>query len=115
MKTSLPIVAILLATLSATVSAAPADRPTPRSADVIVDVMLVRPLGLIGTVAGTALLLGFSPFIAMAQVAPPHDAFARAADVFVATPACFTFARPLGYAFSGQDSVQKEQSRFCSG
>lgn len=78
----------------------------------ITDVILFRPLSLAVTIAGTALFLGFSPFTAMASIAPPHDAFARAANALVGTPACYTFHRPLGNnLLTGQES--RNQS-FCS-
>jgi hypothetical protein len=64
--------------------------------EVLADLVLLRPLGVAMTVAGTALFIATSPFTAMAAVAPPHDAFERSSDVLVVAPAAFTFMRPLG-------------------
>lgn len=63
---------------------------------VLTDLIVARPLGLVGTVVGTALFIGLSPFTALAAIAPPHDAFARTADILIAQPAAYTFVRPLG-------------------
>ena len=60
------------------------------------DILITRPLGLATTVAGTALFVVFSPFIGLSAIAPPHDAFERAADVFIVVPATYTFLRPVG-------------------
>ena len=60
------------------------------------DILISRPLGLATTVAGTALFVVFSPFTALSSIAPPHDAFARTADVFIVVPATYTFLRPVG-------------------
>ena len=49
-------------------------------ADAFLDVVFLRPIGLIGTIVGTALFIGLSPFTAMATIAPPHDAFSFMAD-----------------------------------
>ena len=60
------------------------------------DILITRPLGLATTIAGTALFIVFSPFTALSSIAPPHDAFARTADVFIVVPATYTFLRPVG-------------------
>ena len=60
------------------------------------DILITRPLGLATTITGTALFVAFSPFIALSAIAPPHDAFARVADVFIVVPATYTFLRPVG-------------------
>ena len=60
------------------------------------DILITRPLGLATTLVGTALFVVFSPFTALSSIAPPHDAFERAADVFIVVPATYTFLRPVG-------------------
>ncbi|MFN5746390.1 MAG: hypothetical protein ACK443_09935 [Methylococcaceae bacterium] len=69
------------------------------------DLMLLRPFGLAMTVAGAGLMLGLSPFVGIANIAPPHDAFLRTGNAMVVAPAGFTFNRPLG-EFSYQPSGQ---------
>lgn len=64
--------------------------------EVLADLVLLRPTGLALTAAGAALFIGTVPLTAIASVAPPYDAFEIAADALVATPAAFTFLRPLG-------------------
>lgn len=65
--------------------------------DVVVEVLFARPLGLVGTLVGTGLYIAISPLTALADIAPPHDAFVKTADALVFAPAWFTFQRPLGY------------------
>jgi hypothetical protein len=60
------------------------------------DIVLYRPLGLITTIAGSALFVAISPLTAFATISPPHDAFDIAADMLILSPAKFTFDRPLG-------------------
>jgi hypothetical protein len=67
------------------------------------DIVLYRPLGLIATLAGTALFAATSPLTALAYISPPHDAFDIAADMFIYTPAKFTFDRPLGVITPDED------------
>ncbi len=61
-----------------------------------IDIMIFRPLGLVTTIAGSALFVVFSPFTALSSIAPPHDAFERVGDIFVVLPATYTFMRPIG-------------------
>jgi hypothetical protein len=63
---------------------------------ILADLLLLRPFGIALTVVGTALMVGTSPFIALASIAPPHDAFERAGNALVVAPAAFTVMRPLG-------------------
>ena len=55
------------------------------------DLLIVRPLGLVTTVAGAGLFVLSVPFSAI-QGKSPLDA----ADTLVVQPAQFTFTRPLG-------------------
>ncbi|MCF7971009.1 MAG: hypothetical protein K9L22_07555 [Methylococcaceae bacterium] len=61
-----------------------------------IDIILFRPLGLATTITGSALFIAISPFTALSAIAPPHDAFERVGDIFVALPAIYTFMRPIG-------------------
>ena len=63
---------------------------------VLADLILLRPLGIAMSVAGTGLFLGTSPFAGLASIAPPHDAIQRSGEALVIAPAAFTFMRPLG-------------------
>ncbi|MGZ8218681.1 hypothetical protein [Methylomagnum sp.] len=63
---------------------------------VLADLILLRPFGIAMTAAGIGLMAGTAPFIAIASIAPPHDAFERAGNALVVGPAAFTFMRPLG-------------------
>ena len=77
----------------------------------IVDVVIIRPLGLVGTIAGAALFVGLSPITALAQISPPHDAFEKIGHALVVTPAEYTFNRPLGVKGMVKLSVPSEDAR----
>ena len=64
---------------------------SPSAAAMAVDFLLVRPLGLVATVAGTGLFLVQLPFDLFIKDAP-----AVPAQKLVVDPAQFTFTRPLG-------------------
>lgn len=63
---------------------------------ILADLVLLRPLGFALTAAGAALFVGTSPLVALASIAPPHDAFERSGNALVVAPGAFTFMRPLG-------------------
>jgi hypothetical protein len=63
---------------------------TPSAAAMVFDFAIVRPLGIVSTVAGLGLFVVTLPF-----TAPQGDAGA-AAQRLVVDPAHFTFVRPLG-------------------
>jgi hypothetical protein len=63
---------------------------------VMLDILVYRPLGLAVTIVGTGLFVAMSPLTAMAQIAPPHDAFEKTADILIVTPGEYTFTRPVG-------------------
>ena len=68
--------------------------------DVVVEILLARPLGLVATIAGIGVFAGISPLTALASIPEPHDAFVKTADALIFAPAWFTFERPLGvYCF----------------
>ncbi|MEN8260581.1 MAG: hypothetical protein ABFS02_08350 [Pseudomonadota bacterium] len=64
--------------------------------DAVTEIMLLRPAGLIGTILGTGFFVATTPLTALANIAPPHDAFEKTIDVFIMTPAKYTFDRPMG-------------------
>lgn len=54
------------------------------------DVLIVRPLGVVATVVGTAIFIVSLPFSA------PAGSIGKVAEELVLTPARFTFKRPIG-------------------
>lgn len=64
--------------------------------DVVADVVVVRPLSFITTLAGSAVFMAALPLTAIANIPKPNKAVELAADVLVIKPATFTFARPAG-------------------
>lgn len=67
------------------------------------DILLYRPLGLVATIAGSAIFAATSPLTAFANISPPHDAFEIAGGILVVAPAKFTFDRPLGVIYPDED------------
>lgn len=63
--------------------------------DIAIDLVL-RPVGFVGTVAGTALYVGLSPLTLISQLYPPHDSFEKLGKLLVVQPAKYTFTRPVG-------------------
>ncbi|MDD5033713.1 MAG: hypothetical protein PHE55_03060 [Methylococcaceae bacterium] len=103
-----------LALILTTGAAAAAPLQAPREGmNVVVDLAVVRPIALVGTAVGAALFAGLSPFTALASIAPPHDAFSRAADALIGMPACYAFFRPLGEPFGGQHSRARMPASTC--
>ena len=66
----------------------------PGQVPVVVDVMLLRPLGLLMTAGG--LVLYAFPVLPLTAVTRPSDIF-KPLGPLVAAPAKFTFSDPLGY------------------
>lgn len=64
---------------------------TPGAGAMAFDLIVVRPLGLVGTVLGTGLFVLQLPFAAI------QGEFADPARRFVVEPARYTFTRPLGH------------------
>ncbi len=60
------------------------------------DLLIYRPLGLAATIAGTGLFVASTPFAALANIAPPHKAFEKTADILIYGPGRYTFKRPVG-------------------
>ena len=86
-------VTILFSTIS---SADPYRNSDYDNGFVLADVLVIRPLGFAATIAGSAAFVLISPLTAFANIAPPHDAFEKTANILVKAPANYTFSRPLG-------------------
>jgi hypothetical protein len=65
-----------------------------KTTDMVVDVVVMRPLGLVATVLGTALTVVALPFTI------PSGSVESSAQELIVRPAEYTFKRPLG-DFSG--------------
>jgi hypothetical protein len=69
-----------------------------RATDMVVDVVVMRPLGLVATVLGTALTVVALPFTI------PSGSVGESAQAFIVKPAEYTFKRPLGdFSDSSED------------
>ena len=68
----------------------PAEEEEVKAGKMVVDLLLVRPLGLVSMVAGTAVFIVSLPFSALGRN------IKASAKKLVLEPARFTFARPLG-------------------
>jgi hypothetical protein len=79
-------------------------RREPTGAEMLLDVLVARPLGLAGTVVGAAAWVVSLPFTL------PSQSTASAAKQMVAKPAEFTFKRPLGQ-FSSCDALPESCGR----
>jgi hypothetical protein len=63
---------------------------SPGGGEIIFDSLVVRPVGLVGTVAGTAVFIVSLPFSALG------GNVGAVADQMVVAPARYTFVRPIG-------------------
>lgn len=63
---------------------------------VIPDLLIYRPVGVAITAVGAALFVATSPFTALAQISPPHNAFEKMSDILIMAPGKYTFSRPAG-------------------
>ncbi|MGD7036068.1 hypothetical protein [Methylotuvimicrobium buryatense] len=68
----------------------------PDGHDVLLDVILLRPIGFVGLIAGTVSFIATSPFTAIATIPKPHDAFSKMAKFLIVKPAKYTFVRQAG-------------------
>lgn len=66
------------------------DAPAPSAVAMAIDAVVVRPVSLVATVAGTGLFIVSLPFSLLG-----HNTD-KAGERLVAEPAKYTFARPLG-------------------
>jgi len=69
-----------------------------RAADMVLDAVVMRPLGLVATVLGAALTVVALPFTI------PSGSVEASAHELIVRPAEYTFKRPLGdFSDSGED------------
>jgi hypothetical protein len=110
---------VLAAALASTIPPAPAQvtyqgsqdtvdeeqiRREPTGAEMAADALVARPLGLVGTLAGSLVWVLSLPF-----TLPSHST-ERAAKQLVAKPAEYTFKRPLGQ-FSSCEALPESCGR----
>jgi len=67
-----------------------AQTASPSGSDMFVDLVVTRPLGLLGVVAGSVAFVVALPFTI------PSGSVGRSAEELVKKPARYTFKRPLG-------------------
>jgi hypothetical protein len=79
-------------------------RREPTGGEMVLDALVARPLGLVGTVVGAAVWVVSLPFTL------PSRSTERAAKQMVAKPAEFTFKRPLGQ-FSSCEALPESCGR----
>ncbi len=92
----------LLAAVLAMPACATAQQNDPvtgdRATDMVVDVVVMRPLGLVATLAGTVLTVVALPFTI------PSGSVETSARELILRPADYTLRRPLGdFSQSGED------------
>lgn len=97
MKSWILVLLLFLQNNSAAAAYVSADCDPDNPVNIMSDIMILRPIGLAATLAGTGLLIGLTPLIAIASIPEPHDAFPRVTNILVAAPGYFTFLRPVGY------------------
>ncbi len=80
--------------------AAAADEPTALGFHNVLLEFLLRPMGFLSLLGGSALFVASSPFTAVASLEEPHDAWFNSFNGFVGAPIRYTFTRPIGdYTF----------------
>ena len=83
------MIACLLA-LAVVSTSVHAQTAVPSGSDMVVDLVISRPLGLLGIVAGSAAFIIALPFTI------PSGSVDRSAEELVKKPVRYTFKRPLG-------------------
>jgi len=58
--------------------------------------LILRPVGVLSSVAGAGFYIASLPFAAVANFLEPHDALDVTYDAFILTPFKLTFQRPIG-------------------
>ena len=82
---------LVLVLIAAPAAAQPGEPVTgDRATDMVVDLLVVRPLGIAATVAGAVLTVVALPFTI------PSGSAAASAHELIVEPAEYTFKRPLG-------------------
>lgn len=93
-KTTHLLIALIFGLLSITGTnsafAGDADNEEAKGPSMVLDALLVRPLGVAGTALGTVFFIGTLPFTILGGNVP------EAANALVVKPARYTFVRPLG-------------------
>lgn len=94
-KTSHLLIALILGLLSITGSNPAFARDVNQEGDasgpgMVLDALVVRPMGVAGTIVGTVFFIVSLPFTILGGNVP------EAADALVMKPARYTFVRPLG-------------------
>ena len=86
------VLCIALCIPSTLLSAQPScsELTSPNSDSMLVDLVFIRPLGIVGTAAGTIAYVVSLPFTLLGGNA------GEAGQTLVVEPAAYTFARPLG-------------------
>lgn len=85
------LLALVLATLATSSAAGQADSGTgDRATDMVLDVVVMRPLGLAATLIGSVLTVVALPFTI------PSGSVESSAHELIVKPAEYTFTRPLG-------------------
>lgn len=84
------VVALSLVVANPALAAGNDDASTPSAAAMTFDAVVVRPMSLVATVAGTGLFIVSLPFSLLG-----HNTD-KAGERLVAEPAKYTFTRPLG-------------------
>jgi len=82
--------AAALSILAATPSLAEESMTGDKGSDMILDLVITRPFGLVATVVGTAAFVVALPFTI------PSGSVKETADALVKRPIIYTFDRPLG-------------------
>lgn len=107
MKKTIALTAALIFFLTSTLCFAGYDS-SDAAAEVIVDTVALRPLGIAAIGVGTAAFIVSLPFAVISGTT------GKTARIFIKAPVDYTFARPLGEFYSGQVYVpdpSKEDSR----
>ena len=99
---------LLFLMLSCSLQFAKADEPVSLGT-LYADILIYRPIGFAMTMTGAAVFVAVSPMLAVANLAPPHDAFDHASDMIIKTPYRFTFERPLGALRPDENGVYQRR------
>ncbi len=84
------MISFLVLSLHSYASAQGDPSPAPSGGAIIADILLLRPLGFLGIVAGTAGVVISSP------VTIPFNRTHEVAEILIMQPYRYTFERPLG-------------------
>lgn len=93
----LPVVLLAAVSLPIKADSSLDCKPKTEVGNLLTDVIFIRPVGAVGTLAGGVLFIALSPLTALANIPEPHNAFERVGAVLVGYPYAYTFVRPLGY------------------